>query len=123
MQGSTADARFEAIMAGMRGGFWLGQTLVSDLMGLVRSLSQNQSSSAAKPGLVLTPREREVVRLVIAGHTNKQIATMFSVSEETIKHHLTRMFQKVGASNRLELAMKATKSGFVAGADLSASVR
>src|SRR5437764_15236140 len=103
--------------------FWLGQTLVSDLMELVRSLDHRPSGAATKPALSLTPREREVVKLVIAGHTNRQIATTFSVSEETIKHHLTRMFQKVGASNRLELAMKATKSGFVAGADLSASVR
>ena len=123
MKDSPTELLFEAIISVMSGGFWLGQTLVSDLMGLVRSLSQSPSGSGAKPTLSLTPREREVVRLVIAGHTNRQIATMFSVSEETIKHHLTRMFQKVGASNRLELAMKATKSGFAAGADLTASVR
>jgi DNA-binding NarL/FixJ family response regulator len=35
------------------------------------------------------------------------------VSEETIKHHLTRMFDKVGVSNRLELAMAATERGLV----------
>ena len=100
----------------MSGKFWLGQGLVSDLMDLVRRLSQGPSVSTAKPALALTAREREVVQLVIAGHTNREIATQFSVSEETIKHHLTRMFQKVGASNRLELAMKATKSGYTAAA-------
>jgi DNA-binding NarL/FixJ family response regulator len=63
------------------------------------------------------------VQLVIAGHTNREIATTFSVSEETIKHHLTRMFQKVGASNRLELAMKATKSGYAAGGGPAVALR
>ena len=52
--------------------------------------------------------------LVVAGCTNKEIASKFTVSEETIKHHLTRIFDKVGASNRLELAVKATHSGLTA---------
>ena len=60
--------------------------------------------------------------IVVAGMTNREIATRFSVSEETVKHHLTRMFDKVGASNRLELAMKATQSGFAA-PDLADSFR
>ena len=55
-----------------------------------------------------------MLALVVAGCTNKEIATQFTVSEETVKHHLTRMFDKVGASNRLELAMKATQSGLAA---------
>jgi len=112
MKDSPTELLFEAITSVMSGRFWLGQTLVSDLMDLVRRLSsQRTSGPVSKPAMLLTPREREVAKLVIAGHTNKQIATEFSVSEETIKHHLTRMFQKVGASNRLELAIKASKSG------------
>jgi DNA-binding NarL/FixJ family response regulator len=111
---STTELLFEAIVSVMGGRFWLGQTLVSDLIELVRTLSQTAGSAASKPGLGLTRREREVLALVISGCTNRQIATQFSVSEETIKHHLTRMFDKVGASNRLELAMKATQSGFSA---------
>ena len=111
---STTELLFEAIVSVMGGRFWLGQTLVSDLIELVRTLSQTSNSAGAKQGLGLTRREREVLALVISGCTNRQIATQFSVSEETIKHHLTRMFDKVGASNRLELAMKATQSGFSA---------
>src|SRR5256885_8624699 len=63
MKDSPTELLFEAIVSVMRGGFWLGQTLVSDLMGLVRSLSQGPATSGAKPALSLTPREREVVRL------------------------------------------------------------
>ena len=61
----------------------------------------------------LTPREREVLTHVVAGDANKEIARKCAVSEETIKHHLTRIFHKVGASNRLELALVATRSGLV----------
>lgn len=123
MKDSPTELLFEAITAVMGGRFWLGQSLVSDVMDLVRRLSQGPASPAGKPALSLTARERDVVQLVIAGHTNREIATTFSVSEETVKHHLTRMFQKVGASNRLELAMKATKSGYTAGPSLAAAPR
>jgi two-component system, NarL family, nitrate/nitrite response regulator NarL len=111
MKDSTTELLFEAIIAVMSGRFWLGQALVSDLVELVRSLSHPSGAVVAKPRLSLTPREREVLTLVVAGHTNREIATQFSVSEETVKHHLTRMFDKVGASNRLELAIKATQTG------------
>jgi DNA-binding NarL/FixJ family response regulator len=70
-----------------------------------------QSSKPADGGL--TRREHEVLRLVVAGHPNKDVARACGVSEETIKHHLTRIFDKVGASNRLELATIATKRGLV----------
>jgi DNA-binding NarL/FixJ family response regulator len=104
---------FEAIMSVMGGRYWLGQTLVSDMIELVRTLSEASRSAGITQRLGLTPRESEVLALVINGCTNRQIATQFSVSEETVKHHLTRMFDKAGVSNRLELARKATQTGVV----------
>jgi len=108
---SPTELLFEAIVAVMGGRCWSGQTLMSDLVELVRTLSlpSDPSTNPSRPSL--TPREREVLALVVAGCTNKEIASKFSVSEETIKHHHTRMFDKVGASNRLELAMMTTQSG------------
>jgi ATP/maltotriose-dependent transcriptional regulator MalT len=47
-------------------------------------------------------------------------AREFAVREETIKHHLARMFDKVGVSNRLELAMVATECGLLASFDSEA---
>jgi DNA-binding NarL/FixJ family response regulator len=123
MKDSSTELLFEAIVSVISGRFWLGQALVSDLVDLVRSLSQTAGSLNGKPRIALTPREREVLPLVVAGHTNKEIATKFSVSEETVKHHLTRMFDKVGASNRLELAMKATQSGLAGGSAVADSFR
>jgi DNA-binding CsgD family transcriptional regulator len=53
----------------------------------------------------LTPRERQIVAEVVAGRTNKEIAQELCVSLQTVKHHLTNIFDKVGVHNRLELAL------------------
>jgi DNA-binding NarL/FixJ family response regulator len=53
----------------------------------------------------LTRRELEILRTVVAGDTNKVIAQRFSISENTVKRHLAQIFDKVGVSNRTELAI------------------
>ena len=112
LKDSTTELLFEAIVCVLAGQYWLGQTLVTDLMETVRPLIQ--SAATAIPGRApLTRREREVITRVVAGYANKDIAREFAVSEETIKHHLTRIFDKVGAANRVELAMLAQAHGLV----------
>jgi two-component system nitrate/nitrite response regulator NarL len=108
----STELLFEAIMRVVDGQYWLGPNLVSELMELVRTSAQGPNSSVRQP-FGLTPREREVLSLVAAGYPNKDIARTCAVSEETIKHHLTRMFDKVGASNRLELARMASQVGLL----------
>ena len=61
----------------------------------------------------LTPRESEMVRAIGYAMTNKDIATHYGISEYTVKHHLTKIFDKVGVYSRLELAMFATHHGLV----------
>jgi two-component system, NarL family, nitrate/nitrite response regulator NarL len=80
---------------------------------MVRPLIKSSKST----DLGLTRREREVLKLVASGYPNKDIAQTCGVSEETVKHHLTRIFDKVGASNRLELAMVATERGLLDSSD------
>jgi two-component system nitrate/nitrite response regulator NarL len=53
----------------------------------------------------LTPREIQIVKYVVSGRSNRDIAENFEISECTVKHHLARIFDKVGVFNRLELAM------------------
>jgi two-component system, NarL family, nitrate/nitrite response regulator NarL len=107
----TTELLFEAIMCVMAGQYWVGQSLMPDLMELIRTGGRPGNADIDPFGL--TPREREVLVLVAAGYPNKEIARSCAVSEETIKHHLTRMFDKVGASNRLELARVATQAGLI----------
>ena len=53
----------------------------------------------------LTPREIEIVSTVVAGYSNKEIAEYFKIAEDTVKHHLIKIFDKVGVLTRLELAL------------------
>jgi two-component system, NarL family, nitrate/nitrite response regulator NarL len=53
----------------------------------------------------LTPREIEIVSAIVSGYSNRQIAEKMSISQSTIKHHLTNIFDKLGVYNRLELAL------------------
>jgi two-component system nitrate/nitrite response regulator NarL len=114
LKDATTELLFEAIACVLAGRYWLGQNLMTDLLEMVRPLIQSSRSAGGRQAFGLTPREREVLALVVAGYANKDIAREFSVSEETIKHHLTRMFDKVGVSNRLALAMVATERGLLA---------
>jgi DNA-binding NarL/FixJ family response regulator len=56
---------------------------------------------------VLTEREREIIRLVAQGHSNKEIADKLSISDSTVRHHMTSIFDKVGVSSRQKLLVQA----------------
>jgi two-component system nitrate/nitrite response regulator NarL len=60
---------------------------------------------------LLTPREREIARLIGAGASNRDIATRLLVSEGTVKAHLTAIFRKLGFSDRLQLGLFLAKPG------------
>jgi DNA-binding NarL/FixJ family response regulator len=116
LKDATTERLFEAIMVVLAGQRWLDKSLIGDLMEVVgTSISSPGTITLQKPH-GLTPRERQVLAHVVAGDGNKEIARKCAVSEETIKHHLTRIFDKVGASNRLELALVATQAGLVSDA-------
>jgi DNA-binding NarL/FixJ family response regulator len=63
----------------------------------------------------LTPRQLMIVASVIGGLSNREISQALSISEDTVKHHLTAIFDKLGVSSRLELALFATHYGMIAG--------
>lgn len=110
---ATTELLFQAITGVLAGRCWLDQTLVTDLLETARPLIQSSRAAGGAHTCGLTRREREVLTLVAAGYTNKDIARHCAVSEETVKHHLTRMFDKAGVANRVELAMFATERGLV----------
>lgn len=101
---SATELLFKAIRSVMAGQYWVGRDTVSDL---VQTLGQLSNAAAPSGGnkFGLTPRELQVLALVVAGYANKEIASKYDLSEDTVKHHLTNVFDKTGASNRLELAL------------------
>jgi len=60
---------------------------------------------------VLTPRELEVLQLVLAGYTNKAIAVEISISEKTVEFHLDHIYTKIGARTRLMAGVWAMQQG------------
>jgi two-component system nitrate/nitrite response regulator NarL len=59
----------------------------------------------------LSAREREIVALVAQGYKNKEMAEKMFISEQTVKNHLHNIFDKLGVSDRLELALYAIHKG------------
>ena len=57
-----------------------------------------------QPTFGLTPRQLDIVSAIVSGSTNQDIAQQFSISSNTVKYHLTNMFEKLGVTNRIELA-------------------
>jgi two-component system, NarL family, nitrate/nitrite response regulator NarL len=112
LKDAATEALFDAMVTVVGGRHWVAPSLVADLLQLVGKLGDGRTRASVRP-FGLTRREREVLTLVAAGYANKEIAETCAVSEETVKHHLTRMFDKVGASSRVELAMLASHAGLV----------
>ena len=61
----------------------------------------------------LTPRERDVLSLLVQGKSNRQIAERLGISEHTAKFHVTAVLQKMGAQTRTEAVVKAARLGLV----------
>jgi len=92
------------IRAVMQGQYWLEGRPVQNLVQVLRDLTA-QTAPPPRKTFGLTARELEVVTLITEGSTNKLIAETFGISEETVKRHLTNIFNKIGVGNRLELAL------------------
>jgi two-component system, NarL family, nitrate/nitrite response regulator NarL len=104
LKDSTSQRLFDSIRFVMSGQYWIGRESVSDLVRALRAFSPIEGSTRSKE-FGLTPRELEIVTLVVAGYSNPDIAQRCSISEQTVKHHISNIFDKLGVSNRLELAL------------------
>jgi len=100
---SSADVLFKSIEAVMAGAYWVGDGCAAgDVGASVRRLDHARRQSQS---FGLTHRELEIVRAVVNGDTNREIAARLSISQNTVKRHLMHIFNKIGASNRVELAL------------------
>ena len=104
---------YDSIRCVLRDQYALGPPQISDL---VRALagSAGPSDSGRNP-FRLTRREMDMVSAVALGETNKEVARHFSISEETVKRHLSSIFDKLGVFSRLELAIFALNHGLIDG--------
>jgi two-component system, NarL family, nitrate/nitrite response regulator NarL len=92
----------------MDGKLLIGTEIADDLAQAVR-----QAGSQRERPYGLTPREVDIVDAIAAGESNRDIAARLNISLQTVKHHLTSIFDKTGTSSRLELAVFAIRQGIV----------
>lgn len=104
----VADRLTTACREVLAGRYWLNDQTVTDI---VKAMAEPASLQLSDPVATLTARQLEIVNAVVEGRSNKDIADKLSISEETVKRHLTIIFDKTGMSTRLELAMYAVKHG------------
>ena len=105
LKDSATQLLLKSIHTVMTGEYWVGRESVSNLVQYLRTLVQSSGEDAKQRKFGLTPRELEIVSAVVAGYSNREIAEYFKISEDTVKHHLSNIFDKLGVSTRLELAL------------------
>lgn len=106
LKDAEPDEIHSAIQAAARGESPLAPRAAAELL----------ADRRARPSSVeLTPREKEVLGLVVEGLANKQIARRMGISEKTVKGHLTNLFQRIGVADRTQAALWAERTGILRG--------
>jgi len=104
---ATVDQLMECINAVHGGRVWIRQDAVAGLVKKLHVRPDPKVTSLRSNDSGATRREMEVIAAVTEGRSNREIAQKLSISQRTVKHHLTSIFEKFGVSSRLELALYA----------------
>lgn len=97
----------KAIHLVQRGEIWVGRRV---MLQLLEELMELQTATTSQPNTeLLTYRERQISELIAIGVSNKEVADKLSITEKTVKAHLTHIFRKLGLSSRLQLAVHALR--------------
>lgn len=108
LKGLDSRTLIDAVREVARGQGYVAPGLAARILA---DLSRETGPAPGEPGArtrllaQLTPREEQVLRLVAAGCSNKEIAHRNAMQEKTVKHHMTRILQKLHVRNRTEAAM------------------
>jgi two-component system, NarL family, nitrate/nitrite response regulator NarL len=87
------------------GGVWMGQDLLKRLIEVSTNLAGNQAKQVDQHLKLLTKREKQVALEAAKGLSNKEIARILKITERTVKAHLSSSFERLGAKDRLHLAL------------------
>ena len=106
------EVLLQAILKVHAGQAWLERTMMADVLGeMTRTRRTQQLDPELAKIATLTPRERAIIALIGEGLKNRQIAARLCLSEITVRHHLTTIFDKLGVIDRLELVVYAYRHG------------
>jgi len=105
----ASETLFQSIRTVLNGEMWVKRDVVGDLIGMLRTRDNSASNALGHFGL--TARELEIVKSVVQGMGNREISESLGISHFTVKHYMTRIFDKLLVANRVELALFATRQG------------
>jgi two-component system nitrate/nitrite response regulator NarL len=108
LKGSSADELSEAIRKVLTGETFITPSFATKVIVALRDASLRKLAARA---IKLSLREDQIVKLLLRGRTNKEIANQLNISEKTVKHYMTLLMQKLNVRNRLEVIIAAQKLG------------
>ena len=103
-EAASVSELVQAIRTVLTGSVWAPRRVLSMLVDQAYRSSEKGVSPARRP---FTSREKEVLRMLVAGCSNKEIAAPLGIEERTVKAHVGKLFQKAGVSNRIMLSVYA----------------
>src|SRR5215470_16966758 len=113
LKDATAERLFDAVRVVAAGEALLAPAITRRLIGEFARLRPQPTIPPAGALAALTPRETQILRLVAAGLSNREIAAQLVVTEETVKTHVSRVLSKLGLRDRTQAVVTAYESGLV----------
>jgi len=111
LKDSARQTLIQAIRTVCRGEVWIDPRMSGLLVEELSRPGLDGDSPSVRQENGLTERELEIVRLVAQGFKNKEVGSTLTISERTVKTHLTNIFQKLGVRDRVGLVMYALRHG------------
>jgi two-component system nitrate/nitrite response regulator NarL len=99
MKDAGVEVLFKSMYAVLAGEYWIGRELMADWVEYLKT---------DRPRASITRREREVITRILEGLSNREIASALGISDETVKRHISNIYDKLGVSNRMEMALYIT---------------
>lgn len=106
IKGSPCDELIRAICAVVAGETYITQSFAGKVVSEMRLAALRKTAAQA---IRLSVREEQILRLLLRGYTNREIANVLKISEKTVKHYMTILMQKLNARNRIEVVLAAQR--------------
>jgi len=110
---SASEVLLPCIETVLTGRYWVNRAPVQDVYKIIQELQALPELNRPSKRDLLNPKELQIVGFIVEGRTNKDIASTLNTSEQVIKNHLGKIFDKLGVFNRLELALYALDNQMV----------
>ena len=111
LKNMEGDALAAAIRRAMRGESVIAEDMTGKLVSAFQAAAAPPAEASPAPGETLSPREREILRLVARGASNKEIGRELGIAETTVKIHVQHLLRKLELTSRVQAAVYASEHG------------